>query len=80
MHWNMERSQFDRADLDGFFVVEGLCDTDLQFGDLVVVVLFGGEVVGHGGYPFRAFSRLCRTLSSKKKARMKRAKFFVWFS
>ena len=51
MHWNMERSQYDRADLDGFFVIQGLGDADLQFGDLVEVVLFGGEAERHGGPP-----------------------------
>ncbi len=31
---------------------EGLGDADLQLGDFVVVVLFGGEVeTGHGGAP-----------------------------
>ncbi len=29
-------------------VIQRLGDTDLKFGDFVELVLFGGEVVGHG--------------------------------
>ena len=40
-----------RVRQDGFCVIQGFCDTDLEFGDFVKIVLFGGEVAGHGGPP-----------------------------
>ncbi len=33
------------------YIVQGFGDADLQFRNFVVVVLFGGEVEGHGGPP-----------------------------
>ncbi len=32
-------------------VIQGFGDTDLEFGDLIEVVLFGGEVEGQEGSP-----------------------------
>ena len=35
--------------LEHGFIIQGFGNAGLEFGDFVVVVLFGGEVEGHGG-------------------------------
>ncbi len=56
-------------------VIQGFGDTDLEFRDLVEVILFAGEVAGHGWCSCVVCTPNLAMLAKKKKARTGRVSF-----